>query len=161
MRPFIVICLSLTLACARPAAAGPHEDADVAYARGDYAAALQIYRALAAQGLAPAQFNLGVMHDFGQGAERDPAAAVRWYRTAAAQGHAGAQFNLGGMYFEGTGVPQDTLRAHMWFTLAAIAGAPGASRNRSSIGRLLSPDELARAQQMTRECQARQFIGCD
>jgi len=161
MRPLIVTCLLLALACPPPAAAGPHEDADAAYARGDYAAALLIYRDLAAQGIAPAQFNLGVMHDFGQGVERDPATAVRWYRAAAVQGHGGAQFNLGGMYFEGVGVPQDTLRAYLWFTLGAIAGAPGASRNRASVGRLLSPDALALANQMARECQARSYSGCE
>jgi TPR repeat protein len=161
MRLLTVTCLSLALALTRPAAAGPYEDADAAYARGDYPSALRIYGELAAQGVAPAQFNLGVMHDFGQGTERDPVAAVRWYREAAAQGHGGAQFNLGGLYFEGVGVPQDHLRAYMWFTISAIAGTPGASRNRTSVGRLLTPDELARAQQMARECQVRKFSGCD
>ena len=161
MRALIVTCLLMALMGSRPAGAGPHEDADLAYARGDHAAALQIYRELAGQGLAAAQFNLGVMHDFGQGTERDPVAAVRWYRAAAVQGHGGAQFNLGGMYFEGAGVPQDNLRAYVWFTLGAIAGAPGASRNRTAIGKLLSPDELARAQQMARECQVRKYSGCD
>ncbi|MBL8337483.1 MAG: tetratricopeptide repeat protein [Rhodoferax sp.] len=161
MHPWIVTLLLLVMALVRPALAGPNEDADAAYARGDYAAAMQVYRDLAAQGVAPAQFNLGVMHDFGQGVERDPVAAVRWYRAAAVQGHAGAQFNLGGMYFEGAGVPQDNLRAYLWFTLAAIAGAPGATRNRTSISRLLSPDDLARAQQLARECQIRKYAGCD
>jgi uncharacterized protein len=161
MRLLTVTCLLLALASPGPAAAGPYEDADAAYARGDYPGALHIYRELAAQGVAPAQFNLGVMHDFGQGVERDPVAAARWYREAAAQGHGGAQFNLGGLYFEGVGVPRDHLRAYMWFTISAIAGAPGASRNRTSVGRLLTPDELARAQQMARECQVRKFSGCD
>ena len=161
MRPLIVTCLLLALVCARPVSAGPYEDADAAYARGDYPDALRIYRELAAQGNAAAKFNLGVMHDFGQGVQPDPAAAVRWYRDAAAQGHGGAQFNLGGLYFDGTGVPQDRLRAYMWFTLAATAGAPGASRNRNSVGRMLTPGELARAQQMARDCQQRSFTGCD
>lgn len=161
MRPLIVTCLLLALVWTRTVSAGPYEEADAAYARGDYPDALRIYRELAARGVAAAQFNLGVMHDFGQGLARDPAAAVRWYRDAAAQGHGGAQFNLGGMYFDGTGVPQDRLRAYMWFTLAATAGAPGASRNRNSVGRMLSPEELARAQQMAWDCQQRGFSGCD
>lgn len=155
------LTLALALAVTRPATAGPHEEADAAYARGDHATALRIYRTLAEQGVAPAQFNMGVMHDFGQGVTRDPAAAARWYRAAAAQGHGAAQFNLGGLYFEGVGVPQDRLRAYMWFTLAAATGAPGASRNRSSVGRMLSPEELARAQEMVRQCQQRNFVGCD
>lgn len=161
MRPLIVTFLLLAVALAQSASAGPYEDADAAYARGDYPAALRIYRELAVRGIAAAQFNLGVMHDFGQGLERDPAAAVRWYREAAAQGHGGAQFNLGGLYFEGTGVPQDTLRAYVWFALAATSGAPGASRNRNSVGRLLSPGELDRAQLLVRECLQRSFSGCN
>lgn len=161
MRPPIVTCLLLAVALAGAASAGPHEDADAAYARKDYAEALRIYRALASEGVAAAQFNLGVMFDFGQGVAPDPAAAVRWYREAAAQGHGGAQFNLGGMYFEGVGVSQDRLRAYMWFTLGAAAGAPGASRNRNAIGRTLSPEELARAQEMVRACQQRNFSACD
>ena len=43
--------LVLALACTRPATAGPYEDADAAYARGDFAGALTIYRELAAQGV--------------------------------------------------------------------------------------------------------------
>jgi hypothetical protein len=161
MRPLIVTCLLLAAALARTASAGPYEEADAAYARGDYPEALRIYRVLATQGVAAAQFNLGVMFDFGQGVGRDPAAAVRWYREAAAQGHGGAQFNLGGLYFEGVGVPQDRLRAYMWFTLGATAGAPGASRNRNIVGRILSTAELEQAQEMARACQRRNFSACD
>lgn len=161
MRPLIVTCLLLAVALARTASAGPHEDADAAYARGDFPEALRIYRALANQGVAAAQFNLGVMFDFGQGVGRDPAAALRWYREATAKGHGGAQFNLGGLYFEGVGVPQDRLRAYMWFTLAAEAGAAGASRNRNIVGRMLSPEELAQAQEMARACRQRSFSACD
>ncbi len=141
--------------------AGPHEDADAAYGRRDYAGALSIYRALAETGDTTAQFNLGVMHDFGQGVAKDPVQALTWYRAAAAQGHPGAQFNLGGMYFEGQGVAQDHLRAYVWFSLAAAAGAPGASRNRNSVGQLLNPAQLVQAQQLARDCRQRNFKGCD
>ena len=69
--------------------------------RGDYAAALEEWRPLAEQGLADAQYNLGVMYDEGEGVAQDDAEAVRWYRLAAEQGDAGAQNNLGVMYDEG------------------------------------------------------------
>ena len=42
--------------------AGPLEDGDTAYQRGDYATALQLWRPLAEQGNADAQLNLGVMY---------------------------------------------------------------------------------------------------
>ena len=128
---------------------------------GDHVGALKIYQALAADGLATAKFNLGVMYDFGQGVAKDPAQAVRWYRAAAAQGHGGAQFNLGGMYFDGVGVAQDHVRSYAWFTLAAAAGAPGASRNRSALAKLLDVAQMEQAQRLVRDCQARNFAGCE
>ncbi len=51
-----------------------------AYQRGDYATALRIFRQLAEQGDASAQYNLGFMYDNGQGVTQDYAVAVRWYR---------------------------------------------------------------------------------
>ena len=126
-----------------------------------YAAELSQAESLAQQGHAVAQFNLGVMHDFGQGTPKDPEQAVKWYRLAAAQGHGGAQFNLGGMYVDGLGVPRDLVRATMWFTLSAAAGIPGAAKNRSAVAGALTPTELGRAQEMAAICRQKQFQGCD
>ena len=161
MHKLLATVLLLSLSLPAQVFAGPGEDADAAYARGDHAGALKIYQALASEGLAPAQFNLGVMYDFGQGVAKDPVQAVRWYRAAASQGHGGAQFNLGGMYFDGHGVAQDHVRSYVWFTLAAAAGAPGASRNRSALAKLLDAAQLEQAQRLVRECQARNFSGCE
>ena len=84
----------LVLSFAAPVAAGPFEDAAAAYGRGDYATALQLFRPLADQGNAGAQFNLGVMYAKDQGVPQNYAEAVRWYRLAADQGDANAQNNL-------------------------------------------------------------------
>ena len=46
---------------------------------------------LAEQGVAEAQFNLGMMYDSGQGVRQDYAEAFRWYRKAADQGYTEAQ----------------------------------------------------------------------
>ena len=69
-----------------------------AHQRGDFATALREWTPLAEQGDAPAQFNLGLMYDNGQGVPQDDKTAVKWYRLAAEQGVAVAQFNLGFMY---------------------------------------------------------------
>ena len=61
----------------------------------------------AEQGVAEAQFNLGVMYYDGQGVRQDYAEAFRWFRQAAEQGNADAQYNLGSMYHIGHGVRQD------------------------------------------------------
>ena len=73
------------------AAAPTFDEALAAYHRGDYAAALKGFRVHAEQGIANAQFNLGVMYQKGQGVTRDDAEAVRWFRLAAEQGHANAK----------------------------------------------------------------------
>src|SRR6266568_6778093 len=84
----------LALSFATPVAAGPIEDADAAYARGDYATALQFYRPLAEDGNYPAQFVLGAMYATGRGVPHNYGEAAKWYRKAAEQGFSFAQFNL-------------------------------------------------------------------
>ena len=79
-------------------------------------------RALAEQGDASAQSNLGLMYATGKGVPQDDAEAVRWYRLAAEQGHAEAQATLGAMYAIGRGVPQDDVEAVRWVRLAAEQG---------------------------------------
>lgn len=56
---------------AGPAFAGAVEDGVAAYERGDYATALQLFRRLADQGDAEAQYNLGFVYDQGQGLTQD------------------------------------------------------------------------------------------
>ena len=77
----------------------------------------------------PAQYNLGVMYDKGQGVPQDYKTAVKWYRLAAEQGYAGAQYNLGTMYDNGQGVPQDYKTAVKWYRLAAEQGYADAQYN--------------------------------
>ncbi|MHC8509563.1 MAG: tetratricopeptide repeat protein [Rhodospirillales bacterium] len=68
----------------------------------NYAKAIKWYRAAAEQGIAKAQYNLGVMYANGDGVTQNTAEAVKWWRAAAEQGHAKAQYNLGIMYAKGT-----------------------------------------------------------
>ncbi len=93
-----------------------------AYQRGDYSTALQIFRQLADQGNARAQFSLGVMYNKGQGVTQDYAEAMRWYREAAEQDYVLAQYNLGLMYSKGQGVPRDYTEAAGWYRKAAEQG---------------------------------------
>lgn len=161
MKRFLMVAMTVLTLGIATASAGPSEEPDAAHELGDYANELEILRPLAAQGHATAQFNLGVMYDFGRGVTQDYAQAVQWYRLAAAQGHAAAQFNLGGMYLDGQGVAQDYVRAYMWFALAAGAGYAGAAKNRHSIAQQMTPEQIARAQQLALDCQQRNFRECD
>ena len=58
----VLFALFLVAACATIAAADPIEDAEAVYNRGDYTRAARLFRPLAEQGHAKAQFNLGVMY---------------------------------------------------------------------------------------------------
>jgi len=100
-----------------------------AYERGDYATALREWTPLAEQGVADAQYNLGVMYGNGKGVPKDYETAVKWYRLAAKQGHASAQFNLGVMYGKGQGVSQDYKTALKWYRLASEQGDAFAQSN--------------------------------
>jgi TPR repeat protein len=50
------------LAVINSASAGPIEDGIEAFARGEYATALRLFRSLAERGDAQAEFNLGIMY---------------------------------------------------------------------------------------------------
>ena len=127
----------------------------------DYAQAFFWFKLAAAQGDADAQTYLGHMYDNGHGVVQDYAEAVRWYKLAAAQGKAAAHSALGFMYGEGRGVVQDYMRAHIWYNLAAVTGNATAVQNRDIIAKKMTPQQIAEAQKLARECQARNFKNCD
>lgn len=112
----------------------------------------QLLKALAEQGSAHAQMQLGRAYEIGEGVPKDPSLAAQWYRKAAEQGYADAQYNLGIMYSEGDGVPKDTDEAQKWFSAAAASIKPPrswspAERLQHEIdsrgGRLQTSDEYA------------------
>ena len=94
--------------------AGPFDDARPALNRGDYAAALQIWRPLADQGNADAQAGLGWMYTNGWGVPPDDTQALIWLYKAADQENAVAQLVLALMYASGQGVPRDNAQALIW-----------------------------------------------
>jgi TPR repeat protein len=118
----ILASLVLTVMLTGAAVAGPFEDGARAYKGGDYATALRQWRPMAEQGLAVAQFKLGLMYNFGRGVPQDHAEAVKWFRLAAEQGHAGSAHELGFKYSLGRGVPQDYAEAVKWYGRAAKQG---------------------------------------
>ena len=145
------LLLVLFVCAAGPAVAGPFEDGVAAHDKGDYAAALRLWRPLADQGDAYAQTNLGVMYYNGQSVTQDYAAAVSWYRKAAEKGEANAQTNLGVMYEKGQGVTQDYVQAHKWWNLAAAKGDADAIKNRDIVAAKMTPAQIAEAQKLARE----------
>jgi TPR repeat protein len=104
------------------------------------------YRKAAEQGEAQAQFNLGWLYYTGQGVTQDYRQAADWFRKAAEQGFAKAQYNLGLMYGTGQGVTQDYIEAHKWWNIAGGGGNSDGIKNRETVEKMMTPDQIAEAQ---------------
>ena len=128
--------------------------------RQDYAEALKWFRLAAEQGDAYAQTNLGLMYFTEKGVPQDFAEAVKWWRRAAEQGFAPSQTSLGVMYASGRGVIQDIVYAHMWANIAASLGDEKGKGLRDEIAREMTPEQLAEAQRLARDCVAKNYQGC-
>lgn len=133
----------------------------VAFANGegvphDTGEALRWFGLAASQDYAAAQYNLGIAHANGLGVVRDAAEAVQWFRLAAEQGHAAAQGNLGIAYSNGLGVGRDAVEAARWFRLAAERGYAPAGYNLTELEGIMTLEELAEAERLTREWEATQ-----
>ena len=127
---------------------------------GDFATALREWTPLAEQGVAQAQFNLGLMYSLGNGVLQDYKTAAKWFTLAAEQGNATAQLNLGLMYGLGNGVLQDSVYAHMWANIASANGDENGGKLRDLIAEKMTPSQLEKAQDLARECVAKNYKGC-
>jgi hypothetical protein len=100
-----------------------HDKSKYNYWPADIAVAVRNYTLAAAQHLAPAQFSLGYLHEFGCPAlPIDHAEAIRLYLAAAAQGHPYAYFRLARCYESGRGLPADRSNAIDMYMKAQAAG---------------------------------------
>lgn len=105
------------------ALAGPIQDGEAAYQKGDYQTALKLWRPLAEQGDAEAQRSLGWMYDAGHGVPEDEIQATRWYLKSAEQGNARAQNRLGMTYIYGRKPTADDVAVGLsWLEKAAYQG---------------------------------------
>ena len=82
------------------------DDAHSALRRKDYTTAVRIYRTIAEESDAAAQFYLGYQYQIGSGVPQDFKEAAKWYLLSAEQGIPGAQSILGRFYEQGQGVLQ-------------------------------------------------------
>jgi uncharacterized protein len=132
------------------------EDAEAAYGRKDYGVAIQLLRPLAEQGIAHAQYDLGVMSQMGQGVPQDYSEAVKWFRKAADQGDANAESFLGLMYLRWRAVQKDFIEAYKWVSLAAAHTqdtnlANTSVKTRDALAAEMTPDQIAEAQRLARD----------
>lgn len=133
------------------AIAGPAEDGVIAYRKGDYAKALDLWRTAAEAGHAAAQNNLGILYDLGKGVPRSDKLAHFWFLKSARQGFANAMFNLGRKYDNGEGVEANEVVAYMWFVLAAEGGDPAFAVHRDKLAKQLTADEIRTGRQLAQK----------
>ena len=100
-----------------------------AYNTKNYELALSIWRTLAKDGYADAQYALGVAYFKGEGVTRDLGESLHWFELAANAGNPQAMFNLGAAYWEGNGTRQSYSEAVDWWKKAATAGQHASQYN--------------------------------
>ena len=114
----------------------------------NYAESGKWYLKAANQGLAEAQFKLGVRYfEYGKQAKENYTTAFSWFYKAANQGIAAAQYNVGLMYQLGRGVPTNRVEGYKWYNIAAAQGFTKAAAAREILDSELSRNEVLEAEQ--------------
>jgi TPR repeat protein len=130
----------------------------------DAVEAVKWFHKAADQGLPDGAGDLGFSYLYGDGVTKDVVEAVKWLHKAADQGNAKAQFFLGACYLYGEGVPKDYVEAYEWVNLASAHQSPdddprlGGSVKKmlSNIESMMTPEQIAEAQRLSREFKPRQ-----
>jgi TPR repeat protein len=100
------------------------------------------------------------MYRDGRGVPQDDAEAMKWALRAAEQNDAFGQFLVGAMYAEGRGARKDRVQAYKYFNLVAAhadaglavgALAAGARKTRDQVDSMMTPEQIAKAQKLSRE----------
>ena len=89
------------------------------YGTRQMAEAVEWFRLAAAQGYAPAEYQMGQMYDFGFGVVQSDAEALAWYRRAANHGSASGQRVVGDFCLKGRSGVADAVEAARWYPRGA------------------------------------------
>ena len=92
----------------------------------------------------------------GMGVPQDHQMALKWYKRPAERGHADAQIALGGTY----AAIEDYIAAYMWNEIAAKNKQKNSGQMRNLIESKMTPDQIAEAQKLARECVRKKYRGC-
>jgi len=117
----------------------------------DYEKALDKLMPLAESGHPAAQYNIGVMHEWGNGVPQDNFQALKWYKRSAERFHKDAQNNLGALYSKGEGTEQDFVEALKWFIISAENGSEGGQKNIRIVEKRMSYEQISQAQKLAND----------
>jgi TPR repeat protein len=110
-----------------------YQDGKPGVVQRDYAKAHQYHRQAAMAGNPLSMFDLGSLHEYGQGVERNLGEAARWYGHSARYGLAQGQYNFATMLERGDGIAADDVEAYKFFVLAARGGFTGVPYDNSGL----------------------------
>ncbi len=114
------------------------KDASIAYKKGDYKKAAEIFAPEAEKGNSEALINMAFMYYCGLHVKKDHKKAAQLYKKAAQKGNPNAQFALGTMYENGEGIRKNLAKAYFWYILAEKSGDKDSRKLRREAERRLS-----------------------
>jgi TPR repeat protein len=143
--------------------------------KGDFNSAMRIAKPMASDGVADAQYVMGVAFESLQ----KPEVAFKWYSEAAKQGQSSAQYYLGALLGTGRAGKVDFIGAFKWTSLALKNPGSltdnngnvikfGLSEKQKTMGELfanamkkrLSSTDLTKAQELINACVSGNFKNC-
>lgn len=119
------------------------------WARLDYQKAFAWIKAAADRGHPEAIYQLGMAYLYGRGTVQNYKYAYQRFEQAARMNNHEAQYLIGIMHRDGMGVPVSRDMAYAWLNIAASNGNEIAALERERMATLMSPAEMARAQEIS------------
>jgi len=113
--------------------------------------ALRLFLKSSKQGLLKAKLMAGLMYVSGMGTTQDVTLGLPLIQEAAKAGLTAAQSALGRLYLEGLAVPQDYIEAYAWLHISSSQGFEMATERRDIMEKELSPEDLIKAQALSKE----------
>ena len=132
---------------------GRHYEYGICVTRSD-STAIHWYSRAAAQGVAEAQYRLGVMYDNGWGSDVNAKLALKYYQMAAEQNYALAQHDLALMYHNAKGVKKNNIIAYQWIYIAVSQGNEIMRDQMRRISEEMSEQEIATARKLALSWQS-------
>ena len=117
----------------------------------NYEVALKKLLPLAATGHSAAQYNLGVMSEWGNGVPKDYTEALKWYKLSAEGSHRDAQNNLGAMYSKGEGTDQSFVEALKWYVISSENGSEAGRKNIDILEKRMTSEQITKARTLARK----------
>ena len=147
----MILAILISIMIATSAYANDFQEGLDAIHETNYKKALRKLLPLAESGHAAAQYNIGVMHEWGNGVPQDNSLALKWYKRSAELFHKDAQNNLGALYSKGEGTEQSFVEALKWFLISAENGSEGGQKNIRILEKRMNYEKISQAQKLAND----------